>query len=75
MYINKHMRPLACSALSELGFESHTWECSSPCGTIDMGIEGEECKHVFNMNVSVRTVLAVIVYQVSIVKRSNNTGD
>lgn len=59
---------LACSALSELGLENKAWECSSPCGTIDMGREPEECKHVSNMKVSFRSVLAVIVVQVSTVR-------
>lgn len=40
---------LACSALSELGLDTEARECSTPCGTIDMGREAEECKHVLNM--------------------------
>lgn len=40
-------------------------ECSSPRGTIDMGREAQECKHVVNMKVSFRAVQAIIVFQVS----------
>lgn len=52
--LDSHLRPLTGSALSELGLGTKAWECSSPCGTIDMGREAEECKHVFNMKVSFR---------------------
>lgn len=73
MYSNKqqclfHQKPLTRSALSELGLETKAQECSRPCGTIDMGREAEECKHVFNMKVSFRSVLAVIVFQVPILE-------
>lgn len=33
-----------------------------------MGREAEECKHVFNMKVSFRSVLAVIIFQVPTVR-------
>jgi len=60
-----HQKPLTSSVLSELGFETKGEERSSPCGTIDMGTEVEECKHVINREVSFWGVLALIIFLVS----------